>query len=170
VEPTDRELLARIAAGDRDAMQRFHSRYADRLFRFAVSRLRAHDEAEDAVQETMIAIWANASAYRSASAASTWVFGICRHKLGDALRRRRPTDPPPAVPASVSDRADPSRVEFWEAFSRLTDEQQELILLVFHQGFSQQEVAEVMRVPVGTIKSRTFYARRRLQELLSEGD
>lgn len=170
MERTDRELLARIAAGDRDAMQRLHSRYGDRLFRFAVSRLRAHDEAEDVVQETMIAIWRNASAYRSGSSPSTWLFGICRNKVGDALRRRKPTDPLPPGPPSATDPADPSAVEFWEAFSRLTDEQQELILLVFHQGFSQQEVAEIMQVPVGTIKSRTFYARRQLQALLAEGD
>jgi RNA polymerase sigma-70 factor (ECF subfamily) len=59
--------------------------------------------------------------------------------------------------------------EFWESFGRLSAEQQELVLLVFHYGFSQKETAGILGIPVGTVKSRTYYARRRLQELLEGG-
>ncbi len=166
MDRSDRELLAQIADGNREAMRELHARYADRLFRFAYVRLQTRDEAEDVVQETLIAAWQGAKSYRSGAPVSTWLFGICRHKIGDLLRKRRSEEARAAANAPAS-AAEGSSVEFWEAFGGLADEQQELILLVFHYGFSQQEVAEILQVPVGTVKSRVFYARRRLQELLT---
>jgi RNA polymerase sigma-70 factor, ECF subfamily len=167
VRRTDEELLGQVAASDRDAMQALYSQYADRLMRFAYSRLNSRDEAEDAVQETMIAVWERAASYQGASSPSTWLFGICRNKVGDVLRKRRPAG---GQPEPLGAGANEEVAAFWEAFGKLGDEQRELILLVFHYGFAQQEVAEILGVPVGTVKSRVHTARRRLQALLSEGE
>jgi RNA polymerase sigma factor (sigma-70 family) len=166
VEHQDEALLRRVASGDRQAMQDLYAAYAGKLLQFALARVGDRGLAEDIVQETMIAAWCSAGTYRAGSPASTWLFGICRHKVLDALRRCDRTELPPPSPA----RGESTSLEFWESFSRLSDEQQELILLVFHYGFSQQEVAEILGVPVGTVKSRTFHARRRLQALLEGGE
>jgi RNA polymerase sigma-70 factor (ECF subfamily) len=166
VEHRDEALLRRVASGDRQAMQDLYAAYAGKLLQFALARVGDRELAEDIVQETMIAAWRSAEGYRGGSAASTWLFGICRHKVLDALRRGQRTDLPLPSPA----REDSASLEFWESFSRLSDEQRELVLLVFHYGFSQQEVADILDVPVGTVKSRTFHARRRLQALMEGGE
>jgi RNA polymerase sigma-70 factor (ECF subfamily) len=166
VEHPDGALLRRVASGDRQAMQDLYAAYAGKLLQFALARVGDRELAEDIVQETMIAVWRSAESYRGGSAAGTWLFGICRHKVLDALRRCDGTDLPLPSPA----REGSASLEFWESFRRLSDEQRELILLVFHYGFSQQEVADILDVPVGTVKSRTFHARRRLQALLKGGE
>ena len=167
METAEERLLKRIAAGESSAMESFHATYVDRLFRYALLRIRDRQLAEDAVQETMLAVWRSAAAYRGDSSVSTWLFGICRHKVADALRRCPQAETRPLPEAVVGDAP---AVEFWEIFDLLEAEDRELLLLVFHYGFSQQEVAQVLDVPVGTVKSRTFYARRRLQALMEGGD
>jgi len=167
VETAEERLLKRIAAGESSAMERLHATYADRLFRYALLRTRDRQLAEDVVQETMLAAWRSASAYRGDSSVSTWLFGICRHKVADALRRCPQAETRPLPEAAVGDA---SAIEFWGTFDRLTPDDRELLLLAFHYGFSQQEVAQVLDVPVGTVKSRTFHARRRLQALMEGGD
>ncbi|MBM3472562.1 MAG: sigma-70 family RNA polymerase sigma factor [Armatimonadetes bacterium] len=159
----EERLLKRIAAGESPAMRDLHETYADRLFRYALLRTRDRQLAEDVVQETMLAAWRSASAYRGASSVSTWLFGICRHKVADALRRCPQAETRP-LPEAVA--GDASAIEFWETFDHLQPDDRELLLLVFHYGFSQREIGQIMDVPVGTVKSRTFYARRRLQALL----
>jgi RNA polymerase sigma-70 factor (ECF subfamily) len=123
--------------------------------------------AEDAVQETLLAAWRSAASYQGHSSASTWLFGICRHKVADALRRRDPAEAaglPEPLPIAGS--RDP---DLRACLGRLEEDDRELLVLVFHYGFAQREVAEVMGLPVGTVKSRVFYARRKLQALLEEG-
>lgn len=122
-------------------------------------------------QDTLIATWQAAGTYRGASSVSTWLFGICRNKIGERLRRPRPLSQPVDLADIVhTDGASEAAVEFWDCFGKLDEDDQELILLVFHCGFAQREVAEITGVPVGTVKSRTHYARRRLQQLLREGE
>lgn len=162
------QLLHRIAEGDGRAMEEFCALHADALFRYALVRLGDRDLAEDVVQDTLIAVWRSASTYHGASEVSTWLFGICRHKVADIARKRGFTETV-GLP-EIEQRPCLERTQFWECFSRLTDEDRELLLLVFHYGFSQEEVAQIVGIPAGTVKSRTFYARRRLQALLQRGE
>ncbi len=166
----DQSLLRRIADRDQQAMRELYDRYADRLLRFAYPQLHDRQEAEDVVQETMLAIWQGGGTFRQASRASTWVFGICRNKIGERLRRRRELQPLDGLPDLAAHGTPTATVELWQQFGRLSPEHREVLLLVFHQGFSQEEVAEMLGVPVGTVKSRTFHARRRLQALLEGGE
>lgn len=166
----DQSLLRRIADRDRQAMRELCDRYADRLLRFAYPQLHDRQEAEDVVQETMLAVWQGAGTFRQASRPSTWVFGICRNKIGERLRRRRELQPLDGLPDLAAHGTPTATVELWQQFRLLSPEHREVLLLVFHQGFSQEEVAEMLGVPVGTVKSRTFHARRRLQALLEGGE
>ena len=169
MEPTDRESVEGMAAGDPTAAREVQAKYGDALFRFALSRLGSRDDALDVVQETLIAAWQSAGSYRGASSVSTWLFGICRNKLGERLRRREIAAEPLALAETLGAESREA-VEFWECFRDLDGEQQELLMLVCYHGFSQAEVAETLGIPVGTVKSRLFYARRRLQELLEASD
>ncbi len=167
---SDQALLGRIAGSDRRAMRQLYDRYADRLLRFAYPQLGDRQEAEDVVQETLLAVWQEAGTFRQASRASTWIFGICRHKVGDKLRRRREYQPLDSLPDRPAPGAPATTVELWRQLGRLSPEHREVLLLVFHQGFSQEEVAKMLGIPVGTVKSRTYHARRRLQALLDGGE
>ncbi len=164
----DRQLIARIACGEQDALRSLYERYAERLARFAMSRLGDPEEARDAAQETLIAAWESAGSFRGASSVNTWLVGICRNRVGERLRRRSVPVEPLQLAETLSVDAGESAVEFWDSFSKLDDADRELLLLVFYEGLSQAEVAEMLEIPVGTVKSRTHYARRRLQALLEE--
>lgn len=141
-------------------MRELYDRYAGRLLRFAYPQLCDHPEAEDVVQETMLAIWQSAGTFRQASRASTWIFGICRNKVGEKLRRRRELQPLESLPELAAPGTPATTVELWQQLYRLSPEHREVLLLVFEQGFSQSAVAETLGVPLGTVKSRTFHARR----------
>lgn len=173
----DRDLVRRIALGDSRAMGVLYERHATALYRFALVRAGYPDVAEDVVQETMLAVWRGAAAFRGESPVRTWLFGICRNKVGEALRRRRvpgdetvmalrALDPETGSARGAGEQAEAS-VSFWEAFSVLSDEHREVLLLVFHHGFSLEETARIIGVPVGTVKSRTYHARRRLEAALN---
>jgi len=159
-------------------MRALYDRHATPLFRYALCRTGDWGAAEDAVQETMLAAWQGAAAYRGEARVRTWLFGICRNKVAEQARRARgkrasiPTGAL-ATPAihdagdSVERRAE-GVADFWQAFGRLSQEHREVILLVFHYGFTLRETADMLRVPLGTVKSRTHNARRRLQAALRE--
>jgi len=165
---SDDVLIGRMANGDGEAMAALQARHADRLFRFALSRLHDRDEALDVVQETLIAIWDAAGSFRGDSRPITWMLGICRNKVGERLRRKRVSIEPLALAEMLpTGGGAESAAEFWYALRRLDEDDRELILLVFHQGFSQQEVADMLGIPVGTVKSRTYHARRKFQKQLS---
>jgi RNA polymerase sigma factor (sigma-70 family) len=171
LDSEDRSLLDRIAGGGREALRRFYERHAPGLFRFALARLGDPYGAEDVVQETMLSVWQGARSFKGASRVTTWLFGICRNKVGDRLRgRETPTAPESRMAeAGWQDRPEPASMDFWTAFRTLSEDHQEVILLAFHYGFSREEMAAILGVPVGTVKSRTHHARRLLRELLDKG-
>jgi len=166
VRTDDRALLARIAEGDGEAMRVLYERHATHLYRFALARLGDSREAEDVVQETMLGVWRGASTYRGESQARTWLFGVCRNKLAERLKKRGRTERPLEWPPAAGGRPPEETAAFREAFARLSAEHREVLLLVFHYGFTQEETAGILGVPVGTVKSRAHYARRRLAEAL----
>lgn len=166
----DSALLNSIAEGSRGAMRAFYDRHATRIFRFALARLGDRQVAEDVVQETMLAVWRGAGGFRGESRVDTWLFGIAHNKIREQARKRRVPrtaagESSEPGPTGVS-APDTSAAEFWEGFAELTGEQRELLLLVFHYGFNYEEVARMLGIPVGTVKSRVHYARKRLGQAM----
>jgi len=168
VNGDDAQLIARVGKRDLAAMRVLYEKYAPQLYRFAVARLGDERSAEDVVQETMLAAWQSASRFRGHSTATTCLFGICRRKVAEVYRRGQGREVPGLLHARSESTPPGPGLEFWESFSRLSDEHQEILLLVFYYGFSQEEAAEVLGVPVGTVKSRIHYARHRLREALRD--
>lgn len=176
--------LIRSIGHDPRAMYRLYREHALGLYRFALALTGEPQAAEDAVQESMIAAWRDPSAFDGRSRVSTWLLGICRHKVLDALRRANRARNIEKRAASkmtsmISESQLPgrggaspdvsARIEFWEAFGRLPLNQREVLLLVFHFGLSQDEASSVLGIPVGAVRSRVYRARTRLAALLENG-
>ena len=165
----DRELLSRIATGDEAAFKRLYARYADRVFRYALTLLRNRHLAEEVVQETMVAVWRGAGSFKGGSLVSTWIFGIARNQAHALLRReargaREPEEslvlPDPAEGLHCRDRV-------LAALEELPPEQREVVVLAFYEGLSYREIGRLLGVPEGTVKSRMYFAKRKLREVLT---
>ncbi len=173
--PTDIALLARMANGDTLAMQAFYARHAIRVFRFVLRIVGDHGLAEDVISETFLDAWRQADRFEGRSAVSTWLLAIARHKAYAALRRRGNIAPlTDEVTEQIEDCADtPDMAVEKQARGRilrrcldeLTPAHREIIDLVYYHEKSLAEVAEIVAIPENTVKTRLFYARKRLATL-----
>ena len=185
---SDVELMRGVAAGDRDALAALYTRHQRALLRF-VTHL-SHDlaHAEDAVHEVFLRVWRAAARYEPRARFTTWLFQIAKnHWLTERDRRRRrpalgldgpaPGTGDPAGPGSggppdprASPHAEADRHERQAAVRRagaaLPEGQRLVVILADFQGLPYRDVAEILEIPVGTVKSRRHAADRRLRELL----
>ena len=172
----DRHLLAQIARGQRDAFEALYARLAGHVFRFVRDLVRDDGIAEELTGDVMVQVWRSAQSYSGRSRVRTWVFGIAHHKAIDALRRRRlPTvELDAAVGVAGGLHQDPQdallrayeRERIEAALGSLSPEHRAVVELTFVEAFSQAEIAEIAGCPVGTVKTRLFYAKARLREAL----
>jgi RNA polymerase sigma factor (sigma-70 family) len=178
----DRELMARVAGGDQDAFLGLVRRYGELARALATRVCRRPALAEEAVQEAFLSLWANARDFDpERGSVRAWVLGTVHHRAVDAVRREesqrrrgeqaaRQANPPP-VQWDPLDRVEAAaeREAVRRALRSLPEEQRRVIDLMYFEGLSQSRVAERLAVPLGTVKSRTVAAMRRLRrELLEE--
>jgi RNA polymerase sigma-70 factor (ECF subfamily) len=132
--------------------------------------------AEDLVSEVFIDVWRQADRFEGRSQVSTWILSIARFKTLSALHRRRDTqideidmelieDPADTPEEVVLDRDRSAQLRI--CFAQMSREHREILDLVYYQEKSIEEVAEVIQIPKNTVKTRMFYARKRLAQLLS---
>jgi RNA polymerase sigma-70 factor (ECF subfamily) len=182
-EQDDAALLHRIAVGEQHALDMLYARYRSRLLRYLAARLDGSAEwAEEVLQETFLSVWLSAHGFRAVASPAAWIFAIARHQLlkayrtharhpehhsvhrwpdGDAEERE---DAPFA--AQTPDECILDRLELLDAFAQLSFKHREILELAFHYGFAANEIAHILEVPVGTVKSRMSYARQALQRAL----
>lgn len=167
----DRELLAAHVAGDPDAFGLLVTRHRDRLWAVALRTLGDREEAADALQDALLSAYRAAATYRGDARVTTWLHRVVVNACLDRVRRRRarPTVPLPEQGgrAEPVDRSDPlgareTALEIEAALAELPDEQRFAIVLVDVHGMAVDDVAAVLGVPVGTIKSRCSRGRARL--------
>ena len=176
---SDEMLIRQIAGGDKTAMRTLFERHQLKVFRFVVRIVRDAALAEDTVSETFLEAWQHAGQYAGRASVSSWLLGIARHKALDAPRRR-PTESLDSEAAQNA--ADPARDPEAElgrkhtgaairgALAALSHEHAEIIDLVYYQEKSIREIVEILGIPENTVKTRMFYARKRLAVLVaSEG-
>jgi len=133
-------------------------------------------EAEDAVQETMVRAWRGIDGFEGRSAVGTWIMSIARFKALSARRRRQDAELDDKVAETVADEAhtpeeamlsmDRSE-QLRECLKQLSPEHREIVDLVYYHDKTIEEVAEIIQVPKNTVKTRMFYARKRLAQLLA---
>jgi RNA polymerase sigma-70 factor (ECF subfamily) len=166
---SDRELVADVANGDEVAFCQLYDRFADRVYRYAYTILRGKHLAEEVAQETMIAVWKGASRFAGRSKVSTWIFGIARNQSYSLVRKEIRTERVPDVSLVQPDPAPgihrQERVA--RALEQLSDDHREVVFLTFYEGLSYGEIAAILDIPTGTVKSRMFHAKKRLGEVLA---
>ncbi|MDT7548749.1 MAG: polymerase sigma-70 factor, subfamily [Actinomycetota bacterium] len=164
----DRALLAAHVAGDPDAFSALVRRHQDRLWAVALRTLGNREEAADALQDALLSAFRSAATYRGDARVTTWLHRVVVNACLDRVRRQkaRPTVPMPddGGPADPRDRlADrETAIEIEVALADLPDEQRAALVLVDVHGMPVEDVAAVLGVPVGTVKSRCFRGRARL--------
>src|SRR6266404_2277551 len=171
----DEVLIGRIANGDRLAMQVLYARHHVRVFRFVVRLVRDEATAEDVISEVFLDVWRQAGRFEGRSTVSTWLLAIARFKALSALRRRpdeelnedaaAAIEDPSDDPATSLEKKDKSAL-LRKCLGGLSAEHREVIDLVYYHEKSVEEVAEIIGIPGNTVKTRLFYARKKLAELL----
>jgi len=172
--PADEALIARIASGDRLAMQVLFARHHVRVFRFVVRLMHDETAAQDVINEVFLDVWRQARKFEGRSSVSTWLIAIARFKAISMLRKRREDELDERTAESIEEPADdPERVaakldkaeKLRQCLEALSREHREIIDLVYYHEKSVEEVAEIVGIPENTVKTRMFYARKKLGEL-----
>lgn len=172
---SDEALIARIAAGDRLAMQVLFARHHVRVYRFVLRIVGNPSLAEDLISEVFLDVWRQAGRFEARSTVSTWLLAIARFKAISALRRRPEEELDEQAAAAIADIADDPEVAVQkkdqgeilrDCLKSLSPEHREVIDLVYYHEKSVEEVAEIVGIPANTVKTRMFYARKKLAELL----
>jgi RNA polymerase sigma-70 factor (ECF subfamily) len=188
-EMSDEEAIRRVLAGNRDAFEVLVKRYQGRAFRLARRVLRNEESARDAVQDAFLKAYSALSGFRGRSSFYTWLYRLVMNQCLDARRRDRSDRhvewedeasgeisadallPPEVAGVRFAPAASVMRRELREriaeAVGRLPEGPRETLLLREVEGLSYAEIAEIQRIPKGTVMSRLHYARKQLQSHLS---
>ena len=170
-------LIARIAGGDRLAMQVLFARHHVRVYRFVLRLVRNEATAEDLISDVFLDIWRQAGKFEGRSAVSTWMLSIARFKALSALRRRPEQELDDETAERIEDESDDPETALAkkdkgallrQCLTALSAEHREIIDLVYYHEKSVEEVAGIVGIPEATVKTRMFYARKKLSELLKE--
>ena len=174
---SDEILIGRIASGDRLAMQVLFARHHVRVYRFLLRLVRSEATAEDLVSDVFLDLWRQAGKFEGRSAVSTWMLSIARFKALSALRRKPEEELDEETAAAIEDQSDNPETTLAkkdkgallrECLTRLSTDHREVIDLVYYHEKSVEEVAAIVGIPEATVKTRMFYARKKLSELLKE--
>src|SRR5262249_24001962 len=147
-----------------------------RVFRFALSVTGDRSFAESAVSDVFLDVWRHAGTFKGKSEVSTWLFGIARHKALTLLKRQPHEQLTEEFAESIEDTTDSpetvmqkrqTRTIVADCLVKLSRAHREIISLVYYHGKTIDEVADILQIPRGTVKTRMFYARRLLAQLLT---
>jgi RNA polymerase sigma-70 factor, ECF subfamily len=175
-DTSDAVLVGLIARGDKDAMQLLYARHNVRVFRFLMRFLGREATAKDLVSEVFFEAWRHADRFEARSQVLTWLLAIARHKALSALRRRSAEEvdddglefieDPCDDPEATMQKTERSAL-IADCLKQLSPAHREIIDLVYYHERSIDDAAEIIGLPQNTVKTRMFYARKRMAELLA---
>jgi RNA polymerase sigma-70 factor (ECF subfamily) len=174
---TDEALIRAIACGNSAAMRALFDRHRGKVFRFLQRLVRSEASAEELTSEVFLEIWRNAGRFEGRSAVATWILAIARFKALSLLRREREYELDEVTAAALPDYADgpelvlqqKDRGKILRTFlGRLSLDHRQVIDLIYYHDKSIDEVAQIVNIPVNTVKTRMFYARKRLARELAQ--
>lgn len=172
-DDSDRCLLTAIARGESRALEELYCRHWRTLLTYLIQQLGDYPLAEEVLQDVMLAVWKGASGFRGECQVRTWLLAIARKRANTARRRQPGTtlaldeDGPSDLPLAQHPTHHPLHDDVLDALAQLSAIERETIQLIFYHGLSGADVAAVMGVPEGTIRSRIRRAKARLHSLLS---
>ena len=168
-------LIERIARGDRLAMQVLFSRHRVRVFRFLLRYIRDEASAEDVLADVFLDVWRQAGRFEGRSSVSTWMLSMARFKALSRVRQRSDAPLDEDYAAGIADEADDPEIDLAKrdksaalrnCLAKLSVDHREIIDLVYYHEKSVEEVAQIVGIPSATVKTRLFYARQKLSEIL----
>jgi RNA polymerase sigma-70 factor (ECF subfamily) len=175
-EPSwDEMLIRRIAGGDQLAMRALFARHQTPLYRWLLRIVRDPSLAEDLLSDVFLEVWQKASSFEARSSVSTWLMAIARYKALSARRRRIDAPLDDKTVSTIADPADNPEIVLLkknrgellrQSLAGLSPEHGEVIDLVYYQEKSVKEVAEIVGIAEATVKTRMFYARKKLADLV----
>ena len=173
-ETDDFTLMARVREGREDAFRLLVERHQRPLLNF-FARLGASHHGEDLAQETFVRLWNYRKKYKPAAKFTTFLYTLARHAWVDFLRRQtrfqlfvgRYREEMPAATDGGLGRLRKD-LDIQAALERLSPKLREVLVLAVHQGLAYDEIAAVLRIPAGTVKSRVFNALGALEEMFHE--
>ncbi|MEP6557349.1 MAG: sigma-70 family RNA polymerase sigma factor [Burkholderiales bacterium] len=171
-------LLARIAKEDQSAFKELYKAFSRKVFAYILNMVNDHARAEEILVDTMYEVWRQPQRFRGGAQFSTWLIGIARNKALMVYRARRPDE----VHGDLDDIAETHASDTPDGFAqlaerqraegvkhcmeRLSEEHRECMHLVFFEGMSVAEIADVQHCPEGTVKTRLFHARQKIKGCL----
>ena len=161
----DAEAIKKCQLGDREAFRHLVERYQKRAVAHAMAVVLNRDDAEDAVQEAFIDAYRAIDRFDTSRTFYQWFYVLLRNRCYKMTARRRPTENLDDVQllAAQSGTHDDTRLALEKALHSLTHEEREIVSLKYFSGLSYDELAAYLQIPRGTVMSRLFYARQRLQ-------
>lgn len=175
MEPSDTELLRSAAGGDESAFHRLVDRHAAGLYRLARSLSAGEHDAEDVVQETLLAALRGAAGFDGRASVKTWLHRILMRQAARAWNRERRSRA--ALPLEMAEphaqvsgsavRVD-QRIDLWSVLNALPEDHRQVLVLREVEQLSYSEIARVLNVPIGTVDSRLHRARREMRTRLEE--
>jgi len=171
-------LILRIANGDQLAMRTLFARHRLAVYRWLLRLVDDEALADDLLSDVFLDVWRKASSFERRSLVSTWLLAIARHKALSARRRRTDVELNNDLASTVADPADSpelvlerkNREELLRhSLARLSPEHGEVIDLTYYHGKSIKEIADIIGINEATVKSRAFYARKKLAQLVAAG-
>lgn len=173
----DTQLLNNIAMQDEKAMEVFYRRHSTRLYAFILRHVNNANDANEVMNETMMEVWRKAETFEGRSQVTSWLFSIARFKAIDLLRRKgRRLDTEDedenasdeescSLLAGVESEEDKEHVK--HCLEKLKNEQRHVVYLAFYEGLAYSDIAEIIAVPTGTVKTRMLHAKDALKRCLS---
>ena len=175
---SDEVLIRRIANGDQLATRTLFARHRLAIYRWLLRLVDDEALADDLLSDVFLDVWRKAGSFERRSSVSTWLLAIARHKALSARRRRIDVELNNDLASMVADPADSPELVLEKkkreellrhSMARLSPEHGEVIDLTYYHGKSIKEIAEIIGINEATVKSRTFYARKRLAQLVASG-
>ena len=175
----DRRLMRRVAAGERSALEEVHARFSGELFRYVLTLSRNRQTAEEILQDTLVAVWRGAGTFEGRSGVKAWIFGVARRQVHNTLRRPKHAwageedlDMHPSADHGPEEVLldGVRREELAALVGQLSPVHHEALALFFFHELSYEEIAKVLEVPAGTVKSRLSNAKRALRTMVEASE
>lgn len=168
------ETIIAIGRGEGRALERLYRDWKEKIFYYIYYRVGDREVAQDILQEVFLAIWKSASSYRNEAAPRTWVFSLVRYKISDFFRvqkkQERARNASQEALMNWEQTNQPAAIsEVFSALEKLEPRSREIFLLIYYLGFNYQETAVFLDIPVGTVKSKIFYGKKKLRAELEGG-
>lgn len=173
-----RKVISRVASGDRRALEEIYARHGRELFRYLSTLTPDRHVAEEILQDTLVAVWRSANSYERRSGLRTWIFGIARRQAHNTLRKKMLPIAETSLEEPAAGDMEPEKIllarlrerELTDHIKDLSTWHREVLALIFFHELSYKETAQVLGVPIGTVKSRLSNAKRALRKKLEESE